>query len=237
MRILIIDQCSGYKSVPEWFDPFDIEDLNKYSREELLDRDQVPSYPARDLYQGRQQQFITEAVDRLRDAGDTVDRVFISAGFGVVGENTHLPPYDVSFNDLSDTEIQARSTELGIQETILDKIETESAYDLIFFALGNGYYEALSLPRIVESISQSTFVVLFNKEQVADRYENVTSIPARNAEAKEQGTIVVGLKGRYLQNFAEHRQHGRTVDELDTVPDYCESGYTTQSGLDDYDSK
>lgn len=237
MRILIIDQCSGDKSVPDWFDPFDIEDLNEYSREELLDQDQVPSYPARDLYQGRQQQFITEAVDRLRDAGDTVDRAFISAGFGVVGESTHLPPYDVTFNGLSDTEIQARSTELGIQETILDIIETESAYDLIFFALGNGYYVSLNLSTILDSVSQNTFVVLFNQEKVSERYENVTSIPARNAEAKEQGTIVVALKGRYLQNFAEHRQHGRTVDELNTVPDYCKSGYTTQSGLDDYDSK
>jgi hypothetical protein len=237
MRILIIDQCSGDKSVPDWFEPYTVTDLDEYSHEELIGRDQVPTFPARKLYQGRQQQYISQAIKRLRAAGDTIDRVFISAGFGVVDEETQLPPYDVTFTDLSDPEIQDRAAELGIQKAILDAVDTVPPYDLIFFALGSDYYEGLDLETVLESTPESGYVVLFNQEAVAEAHDRTVSIPARTQEANKHGTITVALKGRYLQNFAEHRDHEATVEAIQDIVSYCTTDYTPQSGLHEYGSE
>jgi hypothetical protein len=237
MRILIIDQCSGDKSVPEWFDPYTVSELDEHSREELIGRDQVPTLPARKLYQGRQQRYISQAIKRLRAAGDTVDRVFISAGFGVVDGETQLPPYNVTFTDLSDSEIQDRASELGIQNAILDAVDSSPAYDLIFFALGGDYYEGLDLEAVLESIPESGYVVLFNQGAVAEAHGRTVSIPARTAEADEHGTITVALKGRYLQNFADHREHEATIETIQDIVTYCTTDYTPQSGLHEYGSE
>ena len=237
MRILIIDQCSGDKSAPDWFEPYTVDDLDEHSYEELIRRDQVPTLPARKLYQGRQQQYISQAIQRLRAAGDTVNRVFISAGFGVVDEETKLPPYDVTFTGLSDSAIQDRAGDLGIQDAILDKIDVSPAHDLVFFALGSDYYEGLDLETILESVPESGFVVLFNQEAVAETNDRTVSIPARTAEANEHGTITVALKGRYIQNFAEHREHEVTIESIQDIVTYCTTDYTPQSGLHEYSSE
>lgn len=236
MRLLIIDQCSGSKNVPEDFDQFDESDLEIHTREELIDRQGVPALPARDLYRGRQQQFVGNAVDRLRENGDSVDRIFISAGFGVVDEETKLPPYNVTFSDYSEEEIEDRSHKLGIHEDILHRIRTTPVYDVVFFILGTDYYQSLDLIEIMEELPDSTIGVLFNQDGRTDPYRNVISIPARTDEAKENGTIVVALKGRYLQNFAEHRAHGATVENPDDIEMYCTTEYTTQSTIEEYDS-
>lgn len=237
MRILVIDQCSGDKSVPDWFEPYIMSDLDEHSQEELIGRDQVPTLPARKLYQGRQQQYISQAIKRLRAAGDTVDRVFVSAGFGVVDEETQLPPYNVTFTDLSDSEIQDRASELGIQNAILDAVDAVPPYDIIFFALGSDYYEGLDLETVLESAPESGFVVLFNQEAVAEAHDRTVSIPARTTQANEHGTITVALKGRYLQNFAEHREHEATIESIQDIVTYCTTDYTPQSGLHEYSSE
>jgi hypothetical protein len=73
--------------------------------------------------------------------------------------------------------------------------------------------------------------LVFNQEDLAASRKNVVSIPARTAEAKEHGTIVVALKGRYLQNFARHRKEGATVDEIADIVEYCTTEPTTQTGF------
>jgi len=235
MRILIVDQCSGSKQRPDWFDAFDAETIDSHSLAGLRARDQTPIYPAHDLYTGRQQRYINEAVDRLREVGDTVDRYYISAGFGFVGESTELPPYEVTFRNYGTAGIQDRSKDLGIEADLLDQIDTESAYDLVFLALGGDYYEALDLSRVLDAIPESTMVVLFNREGDTERRQNAVSIPARTAEAKEQDSTVVALKGHYLKQFAASRANGRTVESLSELIEYCTTEQTRQSGLDAYD--
>ncbi|MEA5409613.1 hypothetical protein VB773_19890 [Haloarculaceae archaeon H-GB2-1] len=91
LDVLIIDQCSGSKEFPDDAPVFDADETLQFSRQDLLARDNVPGVAARDLYTGRQQNYVRDAVRRLRSNGHSVDRYFISAGFGLVAEDDHLP--------------------------------------------------------------------------------------------------------------------------------------------------
>lgn len=235
MKVLIIDQCSSSKNIPDGAPVFDAEDIDSSSRESLLERDGVTKRKARNLYTGRQQKYITEAVDVLRNAGHDVDRYFISAGFGLVDELTMLPPYEVTFNDMADEVVRDRATHLGISEAVRRVVSTELAYDVLFFTLGSDYYLSLDIEDLLVGLSNETHVVVFNQEDLAADYENVISIPARTGEAKENGSIVVALKGNYLKNFANHVTAGVAVETLRDVKTYCTIEYPTQSGFDCYE--
>lgn len=233
MQILVVDQCSGSKRCPDWFNKLDADAIDATSLQELQGREQTPTYPARDLYTGRQQGYINSAVASLRDAGDEVDRLFISAGFGVVDEETNLVPYEVTFKDYSPEDIDNRAEQLRIQSDLLDRLENQ--YDIVFFALGSDYYRSFDLETVIDAIPDNTLVVLFNQETLASGRSNVVSIPARTAEAAEQGAIVVGLKGRYLQQFATHRTNGAAVESPEDVVEYCTTEYTAQTGIGEFD--
>jgi hypothetical protein len=232
MKILIIDQCSSAKAYRDDFSPLGAETIDDHELDTLQDRPQTPAIEARKLYDGRQQRYINEAVDELRAAGDTVDRYFISAGFGLVEETERLPPYDVTFAEYSNAEINERAHTLGIENDLLSAITED--YEIIFFALGSDYHASFDLRTVLGSIPAETWAVCFNHESVTADFENALSLPARTDDAKEQGTIVVALKGRYLQQFASHRSQGKQVTSTGDIETYCTTEQTTQSGLEDH---
>ncbi|ELZ86894.1 queuine tRNA-ribosyltransferase tRNA-guanine transglycosylase [Haloferax gibbonsii ATCC 33959] len=217
LNILVVDQCSGSKEFPDGAPVFDAEETLEYSREELLERDNVPQIAARDLYTGRQQKYVREAVRTLRDDGHEVSRYFISAGFGLVSEYDPLPPYEVTFSSMNVSEIRHRSSELNIRPDLEDVLK-QSDYDVVFFTLGSDYYTSIDIDSLVRDVPADQIGVVFNRDLVNDQYDNIVSVGARTEDAKNHGTIVVGLKGVYLKNFA--RRVG-TVDSLD--PDLVET--------------
>ena len=235
MRILIVDQCSSAKKASDRNEPLDMDDIDSAPKETLVDRDGVESYWAEELYEGRQQQRITEAKRLLETAGDEVDRVFISAGFGVVDSSDELPLYDVTFADMSAEEIDNRAKKLRIHEDLRELI-VSSDYDIVFFALGSDYYRSAKLGELLPDVSEDTFIVFFNRDEFEEEYDNGISIPARTSQAKAYGTIVVALKGEYLRNFASHRASGEEIESVDDIKTYCQEESSPQAGLDDYSS-
>lgn len=231
MNILVVDQCSKAKTQDENTKPYTVDEVDSHSLTELRDRPQTPVLKARKLYAGRQQQFINQAVDRLREGGDTVDRYFISAGFGVVEETELLPSYDVTFSSYSTAEIRERAGQLNIQDDLLELVGRD--YDLVYLALGADYYASFDLATLVDRVPSDTWIVCFNHESLTTSLENAVSISARTEDAKAQGTITVALKGKYLQNFAEHRSHGCKVETAEDIVQYCTTEETTQSNLGD----
>lgn len=234
MKILIIDQCSKSKSHSETDPVFDLDDIDTHSRGELLDEQGVPVQPARKLYTGRQQRYINDAVDALRSDGHSVNRYFISAGFGVISETTELPPYSVTFAGMADEDIKERAQKLGLSEAI-HGIITDQPYDVVFFALGQDYILGLDMETILAALPTESLVVLFNHEGFEEQFDHVISIPARTEQAREQGTIVVGLKGIYLQNFAAHLDQETSITDQDDVRRYCMQEVTTQTEVDQYE--
>lgn len=230
MNILIVDQCSKAKSYEENENMYTIRDIDSHSLAELRDRSRTPAVKARRLYTGRQQQYINRAVDVLREVGDTVDRLFISAGFGLIDENDILPPYDVTFSAYSRKDIRERADHLDIQSDLMDILERD--YDLIFLALGQEYYATFDLDTILEHIDSGTWIVCFNHDSETAELGNAVSLPARTREAEKLGTITVALKGRYLQNFADHRSQGRKIETAKDIEESCMTPVTEQSDLE-----
>ena len=234
INILIIDQCSGSKYTPEGMREFDIDEVDKYSKEDLLERENIHSVAACDLYTGRQQEQITSAVRRLRSDGHSVQRYFISAGFGLIAENELLPPYEVTFSNMTVQQIRDRSKMLNIKHDV-SKILTQSEYDVVFFSLGKDYYNSINIDQMVQRVQPDQIGVVFNRDIVNDQYDNIVSVPARTDDAKRHGTIVVGLKGLYLDNFAQNLS---SADEIDpkTVRTLCR--YTedeaVQAGIENF---
>jgi hypothetical protein len=219
LKALVIDQCSGSKDVPDDAPIFDADESLRFSREDLLARDNVPGIAARDLYTGRQQNYVRDAVRRLRSNGHNVDRYFISAGFGLVAEDDLLPPYEVTFSSMNVSEIRERSEKLQIQED-LRRVLKESDYDVVFFTLGKDYFTSIDIDEMVQEVRSDRIGVVFNRELVEDQFDNIESVPARIEDAKRHGTIVVGLKGLYMKNFA------RYVDDVEfllpeTIEELC----------------
>lgn len=233
MDILIVDQCSGAKKAGNRNESLDMETINATPRETLIKKAGIESYRAEELYEGRQQQRITEAKRLLESSGDKVDRVFISAGFGVVDDQEKLPLYDVTFADMSDSEIDERAEKLQIHED-LRTLLVNGDYDIVFFALGSDYYRSAKLDELLPDVSEDTFVVVFNQESIAKKYDNRLSIPARTPQAKMYETIVVALKGEYLRNFASHRENGGEIESVDDIEAYCTETPNSQVSLDDY---
>lgn len=219
LDILIIDQCSGSKEIPDSVPVFDKEDTIQFSKRELLSRDNVPEITARDLYTGRQQGFVRDAVRRLESQGHNVQRYFVSAGFGLISEEDLLPPYEVTFSSMSVSEIRDRSEELHIQED-LRQLLREANYDIVFFTLGKDYYTSIDVNQMVQEVGADRIGVVFNRELVDDQFDNIVSVPARTKDAKDHGVIVVGLKGYYINNFAR-RISGINQIEPESVEELC----------------
>lgn len=233
MRILIVDQCCSAKKTTQRTKSLSKETIDASTREQLIQQEGVESYRAAELYQGRQQTRIKDAIQTLESAGDEVQRVFVSAGFGVVEASESLPSYDITFADMNVEEISNRASKLQIYTDLRECIQ-QTEYDMIYFALGTDYYRSIQLEKLLDDITGEPYVVLFNQEEFDNKAQNIISIPARTPQARQFGTTVIALKGEYLSNFAAHRAQGDVVESLTDIEDYCQSKVGSQSGLDDY---
>lgn len=234
MRILIIDQCSGTKSFQESLPVVNQDGTRNADAEEILESLDIDGIQANDLYAGKQQKRITEAVHTLRRKNHEVERYFISAGFGLVSDGQRLPPYEATFNSMSKAEIADRKREFQITERLTEIIDTGN-FDVVFLALGSMYYEAIDLDSLLSSVPANTAVVLFNQESLEED-RRVVSVPARTEQGAEFGSSVIGLKGTYLMNFAaavEDSQNSITPKE---AAKYCltDPSSGSQSGIDNY---
>ena len=235
MRILIIDQCSGTKSHPEDYPVVNQEETKSEDPESLLESLGIEGIRAKDLYDGKQQRRITEAVHTLTRKGHDVERVFISAGFGLVNENQRLPPYEATFNSMSQAEIAERKDRFRLTQRLRELIDAGD-FDIVFLALGGKYYDTIELDTLLSSTPVETTVVLFNQENLEGKYEQAISVPARTEEGKQFGSTVVGLKGTYLKNFAATLDDSKESVTPGEAAEYCltDPSANSQSGIDNF---
>lgn len=231
MRVLIVDQCSGSKSFPDSAHVYSVEEIDRYGADGVR-RESHITLPAHELYDGRQQRFINDAVDTLRNDGHTVDRLYVSAGFGLVEEEAQLPPYEATFREMDAATAKERAAMFDITEELVSSVTEDAPYDVVFLPLGNDYVRAIDLDRVLSNLPSESLGVIFNSETVATEYEYVTSLSARTAEAEAHGTITVALKGQYIKNFAT-RVEGR-VSSTSQLVDSCTRTDTTQIEFDDF---
>jgi hypothetical protein len=219
LDILIIDQCSGSKYVPEGERVFDANEIDSASKSALLEKANTIGVKANELYTGRQQEAVSNAVRRLRSDGHSVQRYFISAGFGLVEEEEKLPPYEVTFSGMTVGEIRNRSSRLNIQSDLY-RVLDQADYDVVFFTLGKDYYKSIDIDQTVRRVRPDRIGVVFNRELVDQQYDNIVSVPARTEDAERHQTIVIGLKGVYMENFAQNLADTKELDP-DTISILC----------------
>lgn len=232
MRVLVVDQCSNKKALPDSGERLDESRIDDEGLEGLLQKEGMVTRPARDLYSGRQQQLVSQAVDQLRAAEVRVDRYFVSAGFGIVPENQSLPAYDVSFQGKEHAETRGRK--LGLPEAVTQLITDQEKYDVVFLLLGATYYEAIDVEKAVREAPEDTFVVVFNREGLAEDDSTTLSLKANAETGSRYGGGAIGVKGTYLKNFASNVVAGRNVETISDVEKYCTSPYTEQAGFDQF---
>lgn len=234
MRILIIDQCSASKAYDDATEPLTRQEITA-SPDALLSQHDLNGIEAGDLYVGKQQRRINTAVQTLIRKDHDVDRWFISAGFGLVSASDRLPPYDVTFADMSASEIRKRGSQLNVTEDLLTKLTGSSTYDVVFLPLGKDYYRSIEIDEVLAQISDETLLVLFNREEDATNQENIISIPARTEQAREYGSTVIGLKGTYLKQFAAELDPTEETISAKQVIEYCQSASLSQKSFADFE--
>ncbi|WP_324757042.1 hypothetical protein [Haloarcula montana] len=236
MHVLIVDQCCKQKAYPKDSETLTADDIDATEREALLDRKDVHSIPAADLYVGRQQKAIDRAVNTLRATDHTVTRVFISAGFGVVDENEPLPPYNVTFSGMSAGDIRKRADELSITQDLLNVISDSPKPDVAFFALGADYFTSFDTEAVLSALPGETVNVLYNREERASTLSNSISLPARNADASQYGVNAIELKGYYIERFASRLESVSDDQPLSTdeIWSVCTESNSSQSALDSF---
>jgi len=237
MKILIIDQCSASKDVPRGTEVLSAEAVRARTVHDGEHPDAVV-LPANRLYVGRQQQMVRRAVEILRDAGDEVTLVYISAGVGVVDESEAIPPYEATFAGLPKEEVRKLGDSLAITSDLVALLERPSeGWDLVVFTLGAAYWEAIDTESVVDAVDRTSPMVGFNIEHIADGVPWMTSLSARLEEARDLGEIVIALKGRYLLRFARNRRlDGEPGDHTERVQ-YFSRPADTQASFAGYDSE
>lgn len=232
MRVLVVDQCSNKKALPDNCERVDEATIDDGGLEELLQKEEMVALPAGDLYTGRQQQLVSQAVDQLRAAEIQVDRYFVSAGFGMVPEDQFLPAYDVSFRNRNHAETRGR--ELGLPEAVTQLITSQGKYDVVFLLLGATYYEASDVENAVREAPEETFVVVFNRDDLAEDDSTTLSLKANAETGSEYGGGAIGVKGTYLKNFASNVVAGKNVEAVSDIEKYCTNPCTEQARFEQF---
>lgn len=101
---------------------------------------------AKDLYIGNGHNLIKSGIETLRGVCN-VDWHIISAGKGLVNENTFLEPYDTTFQGKNTKTIIEMSKELNIADTF-KRVVNEKLYDLVIVLASKEYLVGLNLNEI-----------------------------------------------------------------------------------------
>jgi len=202
VRILVVGSCSKRKLIQHKDAP-SCNDLS--SKDALLTwQEFLCDYVvrAREMYTGYLNQELVKGVDILRKIeGIEVQLVIVSAGFGIIGENELIPPYDCSFSGMRKCEIQARKNGLKIEYDFARICS--SGFDIVYLALGRNYLLALG----DEWTSVTTSLVIgFDKNLTGSRVVHVPADYRTVSAFSSKGYIihgVVGFKGDLLRILAE----------------------------------
>ena len=207
-RILIVDQCSGSKNAPDSAYELSQSETGAISPEDAIQKYDTVGVAAGDLYTGRQQEHISTAINVLSEKGHSVERVFISAGFGLVNSDEEIPPYEATFKNMDAEEKLERRKRFSIRKK-LEKQISNGEYDLVFFTLGAEYYDSFNVQGLCDSDNDGEsdtepLYILFNNEEVASQTEPAHAVSARMDRAKEFESMIIGLKGVLMKNFAKN---------------------------------
>lgn len=178
MRILIISSCTKSKK---------------------FDSTKSLKCEAQHMYTGVQHTQIKKAIKILQQFAD-VDFYIISAKYGVLHSSDKIASYELSFNNMTSSEIEEQSKKIQITDKVQNILQQD--YDLIYMTLGNTYLKTInSWDSLVKDLT-----IAFTES----KNENIISLEANQKMLSQLQSLkytthtVVGLKGDILYILAKN---------------------------------
>jgi hypothetical protein len=199
MKFLVLGSCTGKKNKRECPNSLTEEDFDNPAtlarREAKLAR---WALPAAELYTGWQHRYMMKGVHAIRQKfGSGVCRLkIISAGYGLVGEDRSLVPYEATFQHKRPTWISERAQKLGIPQALRQAVRD---YEVVIFLLGKEYLLSTHPPLV--STSNQRFIFLTSKRDIP-MHPNSTIVPAGRDECRQFHCAGTRLKGKMFELFA-----------------------------------
>lgn len=201
IRTLVVTSCTGekkYKPANQLVQDDFRNPLRLAKREEELKEYRLP---AGLMYTGMQHLRLMDGIAILRKTygHDFVDLCIVSAGYGLLDEETEIVPYELTFITMDRPQIREWSNHLKIKESLTKRIR---GYDLVFFLLGTDYVRSLDLPIIVETNTKLVFLASKTSKKLVPSYAPYHFIDVGMDEAKSFSYGLVGLKGYLFKLLA-----------------------------------
>lgn len=195
-RIKILTACTGRKR----FSPAEsltYADFMLPSDEFSVKEGRLPEYqlPARDMYTGEQHIRLLEGIEYYTEqyGTDSLDLSIVSAGYGLIGQDRFIVPYESTFQGLNVAEIDERADQLNIPNAARQFLRQPC--DLCIVALGESYLRALKLDDETEFAAPTLIFTGAAAVKYVPNKERVAIIVLSNADAQRFRCGLVGLKG------------------------------------------
>ena len=203
MRILVVGSCT--KSKEDSGSPASLRlteaDFEEIGR--LRVREQQLAkwiHPAAEMYTGRQHTQMMDGVCILRSTfGSEVCQVaIVSAGYGLLAEETPIVPYDITFHGMQKTRIRDRGERLEIPEGIR---KTIVGHRLIFLLLGDDYLLSIRPPL---NPAPGQKIIAFGSARLRHvPHSDVVVVPAEREAAREFRDGMTTVKGKMFNLLAK----------------------------------
>ena len=219
MRVLFISSCTGDKKYkPE--NQLTEEDFYSFGTSEFYEREkELDAFraPAHEIYTGMQHVLLKRGLDSLRSCctEDNFDVRIISAGYGVIKEDTQIP-HEMTFQGMKVKEIDGWSAALEIPQNAYPLF---FEYDLVFVLLGKEYLRALHLPKDLSTQSQAIFLTSKGGKRYIPDCESFHQIQLNNADANRLGAGLIALKGRVVELLGD-RVCKKGCESLQEIKEY-----------------
>lgn len=213
MKILVLTSCTSAKK----YDPINLLVIEDFDSSDGLTRrtEELKNYKteASEMYTGIQHISLMQGLKKIwsRYGISVVDLHIISAGYGLLGRNDIIVPYEVTFSRMTDKQILERSNFLNIHKQVESLI---GQYDLVLFLLGREYIIALGLPFHVSNTVTQIFLIGSTYRKLIPDLPNTFLIPTGRDLAAQLHTTNIALKGVLLRRLCETvHQEGLSVFE------------------------
>ena len=197
MKILILTACTSKKK----FKPANLLTKKDFKaigtpafkvHEEQLNTFQTA---AGEMYTGQQHLRVMRGLQKLRQAGLSVDLKIVSAGYGLLNENTLIVPYEMTFIGMRKKEYQTWAQHLKLSEIT----QYMRLYDLVLVLLGKEYLRAIDFGVQFQHKGILIFISAAGAIEHIPTGPDIYTIALNNQTASRLGAGLVSLKGRILE--------------------------------------
>ncbi|NIM97172.1 MAG: queuine/archaeosine tRNA-ribosyltransferase, partial [candidate division Zixibacteria bacterium] len=199
MKILIITSCTAEKRYKPKKQLTQTDFLLRGTEAFLRREEELSAYqlPARKMYTGQQHVRLIRGLELMRKACPeaTIELKIVSAGYGLLDEESAIVPYELTFQNMRSRELREWADFLQLPKKILSKF---SDYDLTFVLLGEEYLKALAFPETLDHKGVLVFLTSKGGLRYLPSGSNILPITLDKSDARRLGAGLVALKGRVM---------------------------------------